>query len=334
MVNSSPYGEILLRTQFALLQYVKDHVSGREQTVSLVFCCPVFPQYFVQGSPKTKYVIMALETPKDHWTHEAYSASASFVPELTSKVVSWLDPQPTDIILDFGCGDGVLTARIKDRCARVDGFDSSANLIESARKNYGSIPNLSWYLQDCRYLEDCPRLEDERYSKVFSNAALHWILRDPSSRISVFRAAFRALQPGGQLVFEMGGAGNVAEMHAALLAAVVHQGVSIEMARETSPWFFPSEGLMKNILDEVGFVVKRSEIEYRPTPFTTEKEGGLEGWVRLMGAQILEAVAIPKKREAAVRGVCDVLETILTHEEDGSMWLGYVRLRVHAEKPI
>lgn len=277
---------------------------------------------------------MTSETPKDHWTHEAYSASASFVPELTSKVVNWLDPQPTDMILDLGCGDGLLTARIKDRCARVVGFDSSANLIESARKNYGSTPKLSWYLQDCRYLEECPDLEDGKYSKLFSNAALHWILRDPSSRISVFRAAYRALKPGGQLVFEMGGAGNVAEVHAALLAAVVHQGVSIEKAREASPWFFPSEGLMKNILGEVGFVVKRSEVEYRPTPFTTEKEGGVEGWVRLMGSQILEAVAIPEKREAAVREVCDVLKTILTHEEDGSMWLGYVRLRVRAEKPI
>ena len=277
---------------------------------------------------------MASEESKDHWTHEAYSASASFVPELTSKVVSWLDPQPTDIILDLGCGDGLLTARIKDRCARVVGFDSSANLIESARKTYGSTSKLSWYLQDCRCLEDCPELEDGKYSKVFSNAALHWILRDASSRISVFRAAFRALKPGGQLVFEMGGAGNVAEIHAALLAAVVHQGVSIVKAREASPWFFPSQGLMKNILEEVGFVVKRSELEYRPTPFTTEKEGGVEGWVRLMGAQILESVAIPEKREAAVREVCSVLETILTHEEDGSKWLGYVRLRVHAEKPI
>ena len=277
---------------------------------------------------------MAFETPKDHWTHEAYSASASFVPKLASKIVSWLDPQPTDIILDLGCGDGLLTARIKDHCAHVTGFDSSANMIESARKAHGSTSKLSWYVQDCRNLEDCLELQSAKYSKVFSNAALHWILRDPSSRLSVFRAAFRALEPGGQLVFEMGGAGNVAEIHAALLAAVVHQGVSIEKAREASPWFFPSEGLMKNILGEVGFVVKKSEIEYRPTPFTTEKEGGIEGWVRLMGAQILEAVAIPEKREAAVREVCDVLKTILTHEEDGSMWLGYVRLRVHAEKPI
>lgn len=276
---------------------------------------------------------MASQPPKDHWTHEAYSASASFVPELATKVVSWLNPQPEDIILDIGCGDGPLTAKIKERCASVAGFDSSPNLIESARKNYGSVSDLSWFVQDCRNLEESRDVKDSAYTKVFSNAALHWILRDASTRVSVFRGAFRALRPGGELVFEMGGAGNVAEVHAALLAAIVHQGVSIEKAREASPWFFPSEELMKKILKEVGFTVERSELEYRPTRLTTEKDGGIEGWARLMGAQIIEILPSAGEREAVVREVCNVLKTILTHEEDGSMWLGYVRLRVHARKP-
>lgn len=276
---------------------------------------------------------MTSKLPKDHWTHEAYSTSASFVPELTSKVVGWLDPQPADIILDLGCGDGLLTAKIKERCASVTGFDSSSNLLEAARRNYDSTSNLFWYVQDCRYLEDCQDVRDGAYTKVFSNAALHWILRDASTRLSVFRAAFRALKPGGELIFEMGGAGNVAEVHAALFSAVVHQGVGIEAAREACPWFFPSEDLMKKILGEAGFLVEKSEVEYRPTPLTTEKEGGIEGWARLMGAQILDILPSPEQREAAVREVCDVLKTILTHEEDGSMWLGYVRLRCHARKP-
>ena len=275
---------------------------------------------------------MSSQNKKDHWTHEAYSASASFVPELASKVVTWLDPKPSDRILDLGCGDGLLTARIGDRCASVAGYDSSANLIESARKNFGSKSNLSWHVQDCRYLQDCKEVEAGAFTKVFSNAALHWILREESTRQSVFRAAHQALRPGGELIFEMGGAGNVAEVHAALLAAVVHQGVSIEEARKASPWFFPSEELMKTMLNEAEFDVLESELEYRPTRLTIESQGGIEGWTRLMGAQILEAIPSTKKREAAVKEVCEVLKTILAHEEDGSMWLGYVRLRAHARK--
>lgn len=277
---------------------------------------------------------MSTKPAKDHWTQKAYSASASFVPELATKIVSWLDPQPDDHILDLGCGDGSLTAKIAAHSASVTGLDASANLIEAARRSYdGSASNVSWHVQDCRYIEDCADVEAGAYTKVFSNAALHWILRDASTRLAVLGGAFRALKSGGKLVFEMGGAGNVAEVHAALLAAVVHQGSSIEEAREASPWFFPSEALMKNLLEEVGFEVEMLELEYRPTRLTTEKEGGLEGWTRLMGAQILEILPEGGKREAAVREVCEVLKTILTHEEEGSMWLGYVRLRVLAGKP-
>lgn len=275
---------------------------------------------------------MAQQQSKDHWTAKAYTASASFVPELTTTILSWLDPQPDDNILDLGCGDGLLTAKIKDRSTAVTGLDGSANLISAAQKSYGSSTNLVWEVQDCRFLLDSPAMKKGHYTKVFSNAALHWILRDPSTSTSVLKAAYDSLRPSGTFVFEMGGAGNVAEVHTALLTAVVHQGLTIEQAREASPWFFPSEKLMTKLLGEVGFKVERSEIEYRPTQLTTKKEGGIEGWARLMGAQFLDKVE-EWKREAAVREVCDALETILTHEEDGSKWLGYVRLRVLARKP-
>ena len=270
--------------------------------------------------------------PKDHWTHSAYNASASFVPLLTSEILQWLNPQSTDTILDLGCGDGVLTAKIANMCSSIDGLDASANLLESAKTSYGTVTNATWRMVDCRYLETSKELEEGRYDKVFSNAALHWILRDPSTRMSVLRGAYKALRPGGKFVFEMGGAGNVEGVYAALLAALKHQGVSIEDAREACPWYFPSEKLMKNTLEEAGFTVLKSRAEYRPTELTTGKAGGLEGWVRLMGAQFLEVLPTEAKKEAVVKEVCDVLETVVTRQEDGSVWLGYVRLKVVARK--
>ena len=269
---------------------------------------------------------------KDHWTANAYSASASFVPLLTQEIVQWLDPQPNDIILDLGCGDGLLTAKVHSSGARVAGFDASANFINAAQNKYGTNQRLSWNLLDCRYLEGSSLVKEAEYTKVFSNAALHWILRDASTRMSVFQGVYKALRPGGTFVFEMGGAGNVADVHTALLAALVHQGVAIEKARETCPWFFPSETLMKQMLEQVGFTVEKMKLEYRPTRLTTEKEGGLEGWLRLMGADFLDVLPTINKRETVVREVCDLLQTVLTHEEDGSMWLGYVRLKVVARK--
>lgn len=270
---------------------------------------------------------------KDHWTGHSYSAAAPFVPRLTSKVTQWLNPQSSDVVLDLGCGHGTLSAEIKQHCSSVTGFDASRNLIDAAQQAYPSVPGLHWYLEDCRYLEDSEKLEAGAYTKVFSNAALHWILRDSTTRLSVLRGAFKALKPGGNFVFEMGGAGNVAEVHAALLAALIHRAISVEAARDASPWFFPSEELMGSLLMQAGFEIEKSELEYRPTRLPSDTKGGLEGWLRLFGAPFLDVLRTDEERDSAVREICDVLNPVVSHEEDGSVWLGYVRLRILAVKP-
>lgn len=132
-------------------------------------------------------------------------------------------------------------------------------------------------------------------------------------------------------MFEMGGHGNVAEIMIALLFTLIQQGVSMEEAREANPWFFPSDSWMKEALEKVGFRVDKIETEYRPTKLTAAANGGLAGWIKLMGAQFLEVLPV-EKRDEAVKQICDVLEPVVTQQEDGSQWLGYVRLRGIARK--
>ena len=170
---------------------------------------------------------------------------------------------------------------------------------------------------------------DETLCSSVSNAALHWILRSPDTRHATLRAICSALKPNGKFVFEMGGAGNVGEVHSALFFAMMRHGeMSVAAAQAANPWFFPSERWMRTTLEEIGFKVEKLELEYRPTRLTDDKEkGGLEGWVRLMGASMLETIEDVGKRESAVKEVCEVLGPIVTREEDGSQWLGYVRLR-------
>ncbi|KAL8664381.1 MAG: hypothetical protein Q9202_003070 [Teloschistes flavicans] len=273
------------------------------------------------------------QEPKDHWTPTAYTTSASFVPALAHKITQWLSPAPTDRLLDLGCGDGLLTAQLKPLSQSITALDASPNFITAAKQNHATTPGLSFHVHDCRYLDRWNGFAAVGFDKVFSNAAMHWILRDEGTRDGVLRDTFTMLKPGGAFVFEMGGKGNVAEVHAALMAAVVHAGVTVERARELCPWFFPSEEGMRGLLERVGFVVEKAEVEYRPTRLTEAEEGGIEGWVRLMGARFLEGVEREGRREEVVREVCEVLRTVIMREEDGSWWLGYVRLRVLARKP-
>ncbi|KAK7542435.1 methyltransferase [Phyllosticta citribraziliensis] len=276
-------------------------------------------------------------TNKDHWTSKAYNTSASFVPKLTSTVVSYLDAQPTDTVLDIGCGDGPLTAQIAAaaQLGRVVGLDASPSMISSAQADYAHSkhPNLAFRVADCTKLsKEAPDVLNGSWDKVFSNAAYHWILRNPETRRDVFVDAFNALKPGGALVFEMGGAGNVAEVRSTIIAALVIHGIPLDEVRAADPWFFPSEKWMATTLEDVGFNVEKVELEYRPTKLTGDDEGGLDGWVRLFGAQLLEKVNELKRAEV-VKWVVEVLRSSCRREEDGSWWIGYVRLRAVAKKP-
>ena len=273
---------------------------------------------------------------KDHWSSNHYNSAAGFVPKLATKVVQYLDVQPTDRILDIGCGDGSLTSQIAQACSsgQVLGLDASKSFIQTAQEKYTSA-NCHFQYQDCSKLETCSQaFAGEGWDKVFSNAAMHWILRQSESRVPFFRNVSQALKAGGKFVFEMGGSGNVAEVQAAATAALIHAGVGVEEAREANPWFFPSTTWMEGTLSDAGFDVEVCEHEYRATklnPDTEDKSAGLEGWVKLMCADFIEKVA-EEKRDGVVKEICTVLDPIITTHEDGSKWLGYCRLRAVGRK--
>ena len=58
------------------------------------------------------------------WNPESYARDARFVSDLGEPLLEILDPQPGEIILDLGCGDGRLAEKIAAR-SNVVGVDSS-----------------------------------------------------------------------------------------------------------------------------------------------------------------------------------------------------------------
>ncbi|KAK3694061.1 S-adenosyl-L-methionine-dependent methyltransferase [Podospora appendiculata] len=272
----------------------------------------------------------------DPWSTEH---AASFVPKLATKIMQWLDPQKDDVILDVGCGDGILDVQISQILAhgqgRLHGIDSSGAMIEAARGKAAADAKARKVEERCTFevldatsLIHTPNLQTQQFTKIFSNAALHWILRPEAQREALFRGVQNALVPGGSFTFEMGGLGNVAEIRSALLLAIGRR-VGLARAQEVDPWFFPDEGWVRRMLEQTvgGWAVERVEREWRPT---AADEGGVEGWVRLMAHQFF--LALPEgEREAAVKEVVDVLEIICARPGGGYMY-NYVRLRVLARK--
>lgn len=87
------------------------------------------------------------------------------MPQLTAKIIQYLNPQPTDRVLDVGCGDGKFTTHYLNSVAEVYGVDASHSFIASATKEFGSS-RARFRVVDCRYLENDAEAVDGAWDKV------------------------------------------------------------------------------------------------------------------------------------------------------------------------
>jgi len=150
----------------------------------------------------------------------------------------------------------------------------------------------------------------------FSNAAMHWMKRDPSK---VIAGARRCLKPGGRFVSEMGGYLNIAEVHGALISALNRRGYD---GLAASPWYFPSPQHYKALLEKDGFTVKHISLNPRPTTLPTD----LRGWLNTFGFQFLSVLKSDEEREAVKDEIVEQLRPTNVRE-DGTWTVMYVRLR-------
>ena len=100
------------------------------------------------------------------WNSKLYDDSHDFVSKFGQEMLSYLNPQPNELILDLGCGTGDLSKEISLN-AKVIGVDSSADMISKAKAKF---PEVEFYQMDARELNF-----DFQFDAIFSNAVLHWI---------------------------------------------------------------------------------------------------------------------------------------------------------------
>ena len=88
------------------------------------------------------------------WIAATYARNAAFVPALGADVLALLAPKPGERIVDVGCGDGVLTARIVAAGAELlmVGFLSGCRSLLAADKREYKPP--AW---ECQEKETGPR---------------------------------------------------------------------------------------------------------------------------------------------------------------------------------
>ncbi len=192
--------------------------------------------------------------PRD-WDAETYDAVSDPQFEWGVEVAERLDLNGDELALDAGCGSGRVTAELVKRLprGRVIAVDGSEAMIAKARERLGDA--VIYVVADLSELEVAKPVD-----LIFSTATFHWIV----DHDRLFERLLVALAPGGRLVAQCGGKGNVAE-HAMAIATVMAQPkFAPRFAEMTAMWNFAAPEETERRLLAAGFAGAHCWLEPKP----------------------------------------------------------------------
>ncbi|WP_262417845.1 class I SAM-dependent methyltransferase [Bacillus sp. YC2] len=249
-----------------------------------------------------------------NWNATLYDNKHKFVSVFGEDLVSFLNPQKGEHILDVGCGTGDLAHGISKSGATVTGIDAAESMIEAAKEKY---PNIHFSVQDGEQFSF-----DLQFHAVFSNAAIHWM----KNQQKVVQNCYDVLLPNGRFVAELGGANNIQSIVNAIKEA--SDRLSIPYNATLFPWVFPTKEEMTDHLINVGFNVITIEHYERPTPLV--EENGIRNWLEMFSNNMFKNLLNDEKE--AIYSECERILHPQLYKENG--WVAdYWRLRFIAKKP-
>ena len=244
------------------------------------------------------------------WDAATYDRVSTPQVEWAERVLARLPLRGDETVLDAGCGSGRVTQLLLDRLpsGHVVAVDSTASMVEYARAALD--PGRATVFQT-----DLTELTlEEPVDAVFSNAVFHWI----ADHDALFARVYAALQPGGLLVAQCGGQGNVERLHEVANQLAVEEPYAEHMSGWERPWHFAGAEETAERLERAGFTDVRAWLE--PYPITPPDPPAFLRTVCL-GPHLGR---LPEElHDSYVDAVCDRCGTELD----------YVRLNIDAAKP-
>jgi trans-aconitate 2-methyltransferase len=242
--------------------------------------------------------------PRD-WNAESYQRVSAPQEAMGREVLDRLALRGDERVLDAGCGTGRVTAALLERLPRgeVVAVDGSPAMVEEARERLG--PRVDVRVADLTELELSPPVD-----AILSTATFHWI----ADHDRLFERLFAALRPGGRIVAQCGGAGNVASVQTAVDAVA-------EPALEgwPGPWHFASPEETAERLERLGF----TDVRTWPQDVRVEPENPREYLATVVLGSHLERVP-PERRDGFV-------DAVLARLPEPA--IDYVRLNLQARRP-
>ena len=166
--------------------------------------------------------------PRD-WDAGSYERMSAPLEAMGREVLDRLDLRGDERVLDAGCGTGRVTAALVERLPRgeVVAVDGSPAMVEAARERLGDSVELR--VADLLELDVDPPVD-----AVLSTATFHWI----ADHDRLFARLLHVLKPGGRLVAQCGGAGNIAALKEAAERVGDREPFADALGGWPGPWNF------------------------------------------------------------------------------------------------
>jgi trans-aconitate 2-methyltransferase len=189
------------------------------------------------------------------WDAETYDAVSDPQFGWGIEVLQRLDLSGGEDAIDAGCGSGRVTADLAKRLPRgsVLAIDASEAMIAKARERLGD--GASYLVADLAELEIA-----EPVDLVFSTATFHWIL----DHERLFERLRAALRPGGRLIAQCGGHGNIREHATALADVIALPEFAPHFVDTPELWNYATPEETEARLRAAGFIDARCWLEPRP----------------------------------------------------------------------
>jgi trans-aconitate 2-methyltransferase len=247
------------------------------------------------------------QAPRD-WDGATYDRVAAPMARWGVDVLARLALRGDETVLDAGCGSGRVTERLLEQLSsgRVIALDASPSMITAARERLARFGGRVTYV--VADLGTPLTLEPGTVDAILSTATFHWV----HDHGALFRNLAAVLRPGGRLVAQCGGAGNIATVRAAIAAA----GEPWD-----GPWTFATPDETRARLEIAGFTNVETWLHEEPTDL--EPGEPLREYLRtvVLGAHLDRLPA--ERRDAFVEAVAAGLPTSV---------IDYVRLDIGATR--
>jgi len=182
-------------------------------------------------------------SPRD-WDAATYERLSAPMTAMGTEVLDRLVLSGDETVLDAGCGTGNVTRVLLERLprGRVIAVDAAPSMVEQARA----------LLPDDVDVRQADLLElelDEPVDAVLSTATFHWI----GDHERLFANLCSLLRPGGRLVAQCGGDGNVAEVKRAGLETAARPEFAAHFEGWGPDWNFATPEATERRLRSAGF---------------------------------------------------------------------------------